>query len=130
MQVKDRLPTISARIRDHAIAGFSDAAFASHLSGEQEELARQGLIDLLQFGERDNMTLRHDEQVGWGARLDIAKRNRVRGFGNELGSEFAADDLTENAIVRFFSGHKPNVPWSRATIRRIPAIRAERAHYA
>lgn len=101
MQVGHGLAAVAADVRHHAIAvaqPFRLCQAANH----QEKMPDQRPIDVFDVVDRHDLLLRYDQDVRRRLRLNVAKRQTVFVFMENVGGNFAIDDSLEDG----FSAHR------------------------
>ena len=85
-----------ACVQDEAVAGLGHAFLRSEFPGGQHHVTHQGSIRLLQFVQRVDVTIGHDENVRGGNRMGIAKGRHLLILVEKSGWGFAGEDLTKD----------------------------------
>jgi hypothetical protein len=106
MKVKDALPGIGTGVGKHTIPRFGDSLSSGDVRGDCQQFTAKRQIVRSKVIQRSDMTTRDDQNVSGCLWMEIAKGNNGIRLHNELSSEFAPRDLTENTIVdRLISCH-------------------------
>lgn len=75
MQMVDGLAAPAPHIRDQPVSVIGDPLGARQLGGNREEPAKHRPIRLHQVRRRPYVSPRQEQDVGWGARLDVPNRD-------------------------------------------------------
>ena len=125
MEVVNRLSAPRSDVRHESVALLVDALGAGNRSRRFEELAEQRPVFAREDGGGCDVLLRHQQDVRWRARRDIADRHDVIVLMNLRRRQLAIDDPAEQAVVDAHPGpryqsagfvliRKPIVPTSAA----------------
>ena len=77
MQVKHALPRIRAGVDDEAIAAWRQAFLLRDVTRRPQQSAQHGLVACLRFRHRGEMTIRQNQDVRGGLRMNILKSNQI-----------------------------------------------------
>lgn len=99
MQMRDRLPTMTATVENRAIAALRDAGRARDLARCDDEMAEQDFVGGGHRVERGDVFFGHDQEVCRRLRRDVVKRDAVGVVVCELGGNFPRRDFTKEAVA-------------------------------
>lgn len=99
VEVRDRLAAIGAVVDDEAEAfgGGVDAELGGDGTCGEEEVAEEFLVFGGGFADAGDGLFGNDEDVSGGLRIDVFKGEAELVFVDDIGRDFAVDDLLENA---------------------------------
>jgi hypothetical protein len=102
MEVRDRLAAVGAVVDDEAEAfvGGVHAELGGDGTGGEEEVAEEFLVIRRGFADARNGFLGDDENVDGGLRIDVFEGEAKLVFVDNIGGDFAVDDLLEDAHGR------------------------------
>jgi hypothetical protein len=103
MSVRDRLPGVTARIKDNAVTRVSDTLGHGYLVRPLRDLCQQAVARGRQAHQVRIVSLRYYQNMNRRLRIDIAKCQRALGFEHASSRNLTARDLAEEAI-----GHGPD----------------------
>lgn len=98
VDVKDRLPCISAVVDNRAVAVFETFLFG-YARGDAEEVADEFFVAGLRLIERGYVLARYDEDVRRSLRVDVTKGYGPSVLEDLLSGNLARDDLAEEAAL-------------------------------
>jgi hypothetical protein len=98
VQVKDGLPGARADVKDGSIPVL-DAALPRDLRRRELAIPDQLGVFRLRFFQPVNMSLGHDQHMGWSLRVDIVERVGMLVFVDFFGRNFPANDAAKEAVV-------------------------------
>jgi hypothetical protein len=99
MEVRDRLTAVGAVVDDEAEAfvGGVHAELGGDGTGGEEEVAEEFLVIRRGFADARDGFLGDDENVDGGLRIDVFEGEAKLVFVDNIGGDFAVDDLLEDA---------------------------------
>ncbi len=95
VQMEDTLPSVFPRVDDGAIA-VADAQLFGHFRHGHQQMPDQRGIFRRQVVERFNRLSGYQQHMNWCLRADIPKRQTVFVFVDDVGRNFAIDNLSED----------------------------------
>ncbi len=91
------LPAVGAGVRDEPIASLVDPFLLGEFARNREKMTCELLIFRFQRGDRVNVLVRHDQNVGWRDGMSIPKSRHLFIVVKNSRFRFSGNDLTENA---------------------------------
>lgn len=96
VQMRDGFATIGPIINDDAEAGITKAFFPGQGLRDKEQVAKQRLIGRRAEADTRDHLLWYDEEMDRGLRVDVMKGQALVVLMDNLGRDFAGDDLLKN----------------------------------
>lgn len=95
MEVRDGFASVGAVIDDEAETAFRHAEPAGDFPGLDEQVAEQGVIAGNGGAEAGNDAFRHEQDVGWRLRVNVAKGEALVVLEDDVRRNFPRDDFFE-----------------------------------
>ena len=95
MRVIDRLPGVTARIKDNAVTRLRNALSERDFVGLCNEFGKQAWFCRGEARQVRIVSFGNDQHVNWGLRIDVAKCNRAFAFKHARSRDLASDDSAE-----------------------------------
>ena len=97
MGMKHDLPAEAVDV--HCYAVTLEAMLGSNLSGDEHQLAEQGIIGIIEFIQRRHVTFRNDESVHGRLGVKVPEREHVVILIELVALELAGNDSAKDAIA-------------------------------
>jgi hypothetical protein len=93
--VRDRLASVTARIKDNAISGLGDALRHGHIVRLPGNLGQQVIRGRSEAGQVRIVSFRDDEHVNRSLRIDVTKSKRALSFKKPGSRDLPGHDFAE-----------------------------------
>jgi hypothetical protein len=95
VRVIDRLPGLTARIKDNAVTGLRDALSERDFVGLRSYFGQQRCVCGGQACQVRIVRLGNDQHMNWGLRIDVAKCKGAFCFKHTFSRDLASHDSAE-----------------------------------
>jgi len=100
VDVVDLLPAVAVAVHDEAVAVLGDPGIGRQLAGHGEHAAERQLVIGLHVVDGGDQHVGHDQDMGLGLGLDVAKGGHQLVLIKDVGGDLFADDFADAALVR------------------------------
>ena len=96
MQMRNGFPAVRPVVYYQTIAGFGKAEFFGDFGCFEKQMAEQFVIVGRSFGDSRDVFLRNNQDMDGRFGVDVAEGEHKVVFVNDVGGDFAVDDLLED----------------------------------
>ena len=121
MHVKHCLASGHVGVDHRAVTILSDSLDARNLRGDKDEPSKEESI--CRLVKRCDVPFGNHQHMCWGLRVDVAKRNAVVGFVDDVDGDIPSNDPAEETFVAHLAIPLARVQSRSARPRRRPWLR-------
>lgn len=99
MQVMDALSCVGTHVRDHSPAGPIDPLCLGQMFRHLEDLGQQFAVAVMDGLRRLDVFLRDDEDMRWGAGIDVPERHDIVRGVKHIGLDLLRCDPAEQTVL-------------------------------